>query len=309
MAKKNPYFKFYAKDLLADETLRLCSLETRGLWIYVLSLMHRCVPRGYLVQENGKPMTTAQLARLASCQEAEADRCINELLSAGVFDVSDDGRIYSRRMVKETGISESRSAAGSKGAAVTNATGQKFAAAKPSANARQTGRQTLGKSVGMGIEEYTEIYSEKAQEENLGNDPPRDGGLGEGILPRQNRRQNLGKTEFDDLSPEWLARIWCNECRAMRGRIARDKPEDISPQFAEWVAFGVPASEIDAEMKTPRDRTEHLWQFKQRLFDRLGIGKTSRKPKAQEHAENEAAFNAELAKLLADNPAFKEKPP
>ncbi len=73
-----------------------------------------------------------------------------------------------------------------------------------------------------------------------------------------------------ELSPEWLARIWVDQCQAKINRSKRDKVEDVSVQFAEWIRSKIPASEIAAEMEKPdRDRTELLWQFKKRLAERL----------------------------------------
>jgi hypothetical protein len=320
MAEKNPWFKLFAKDLLADENLKACSMAARGMFIYMLSLMHRSGHRGHLCQINntGKPMDLSQLSLLAGCETTEAERLVSELISAGVFAVSSDRIIYSRRMVREERISKARSESGAKGgrARVLLEQNQSKMKTEPKNNdlgnlLEQNGKQNPSKGsskmpskpLGMGItnKPYSDLEEEKSR---LDFDPPRDGGVGEGIL----LKQNSSKTENTDLSPEWLARVWCNECRAMRGRIARDKPEDVSPQFTEWIAFGVPAAEIDAEMRLPRDRTEHLWQFKQRLFGRLGVGKANRKTKAQTIADDEAAFNDELAKLLAENPAFKDQP-
>lgn len=67
----------------------------------------------------------------------------------------------------------------------------------------------------------------------------------------------------------------------MKNRVRRDKPEDVAAEFAEWIESGVPALEIKNEMEKKRDRTEHLWQFKQRLKDRLGIEKNGVKTKAE----------------------------
>jgi hypothetical protein len=68
-----------------------------------------------------------------------------------------------------------------------------------------------------------------------------------------------------------LADVWVFELQAKRSRSKRDKPEDIATEVAEWMRVGVPAEEIDREIKMPgRDRSEFLWQLKKRLFARLG---------------------------------------
>ncbi len=101
-----------------------------------------------------------------------------------------------------------------------------------------------------------------------------------GILPpiREEKRieekriteQTASPESVSELSPEWLARIWVDQCQAKINRSKRDKVEDVSVQFAEWIRSKIPASEIAAEMEKPdRDRTELLWQFKKRLVERL----------------------------------------
>lgn len=96
-----PSFQWYPGDWLRDIDLRSCSLGARGLWIDMLSLMHQSPRRGYLQHSNGKPMSAEQLARIAGCSTDEVSLYLRELEDAGVFCWSDDGMIYSRRMVRD----------------------------------------------------------------------------------------------------------------------------------------------------------------------------------------------------------------
>lgn len=111
---KRPSFQFYPADWRKDAALQSCSLASRGLWHEMLCLMHECEPYGYL-SVNGKPMKPAQIARLVGVSEREYAKLVQELMDAGVPSVSDDGSIYSRRMVRDEHIRNVRAEAGKKG--------------------------------------------------------------------------------------------------------------------------------------------------------------------------------------------------
>ncbi len=110
-----PFLKFYVADHMAEVTLRQCSLAARGLWMEMLSLMHLCARRGYLLAASGTPLTPDQLARLTGCSAEEVSRLLAELRSSGVFSCTTDGAIYCRRMVRDEGKRERCSSAGKKG--------------------------------------------------------------------------------------------------------------------------------------------------------------------------------------------------
>lgn len=132
---KLPFVKFFPRDWMGDEKLRLCSVAARGLWIDMLCLMHSAHRRGYLQTATGSPLPLEQIARVAGCTTDEATRLLSELKDAGVYDCSGDGTIYSRRMVRENDISQARSANGHKGATKTN----EFCRGKTSANGPANG--------------------------------------------------------------------------------------------------------------------------------------------------------------------------
>ncbi len=113
---KFPFMKFFPRDWMGDERLRLCSLPARGLWIDMLCLMHSTHRRGYLQTATGSPLPLDQLARMTGCSTDEATRLLSELKAAGVFDCADNGQlIYSRRMVREESKREKCKDAGRKG--------------------------------------------------------------------------------------------------------------------------------------------------------------------------------------------------
>lgn len=112
---KRPSFQFYPADWRKDTALQFCSLAARGLWVEMMCIAHECDPYGYL-RVNGKPMTTAQIARLAGIGERECNKLLQELFEAGVPSTGGDGAIYSRRMVRDETVREKRAAGGNKGA-------------------------------------------------------------------------------------------------------------------------------------------------------------------------------------------------
>lgn len=98
---KFPFIKFFPTDWLAEPALRACSVGARGLWMDMLSLMHLAPRRGYLLAATGLPISPEQLARMTGCSADEVVRLLGELQTSGAFSCTDDGMIYSRRMVRE----------------------------------------------------------------------------------------------------------------------------------------------------------------------------------------------------------------
>ena len=98
---KLPAYMFYTGDWMKDPAVRSVGYAARGLWKDMLCLMHESPRRGYLQYENGKPVTTEQLARMTGGSLDEASRLLLELESSGVFSRTEHGVIYCRRMVKD----------------------------------------------------------------------------------------------------------------------------------------------------------------------------------------------------------------
>lgn len=115
-----PSFQFYPDDWQRDTGLRLCSLETRGLWIEMLCIMWYGKPRGTLTV-NGRQLDNKGLAKIMSESKDVIDKLITELEHNGVFSRLSDGTIYCRRMYREwqkvEHTKKARSRAGKKGMA------------------------------------------------------------------------------------------------------------------------------------------------------------------------------------------------
>jgi hypothetical protein len=95
---RKPWMKFYPADWRADPRLRMCSLAARGLWIELCSLMHEAERYGHLVVAGVVP-SPRQIASLVGVRDVRAE--LEELEAAGVFSKTEDGTIYSRRMVRD----------------------------------------------------------------------------------------------------------------------------------------------------------------------------------------------------------------
>lgn len=97
--------KFWWQDWQNDPALRMCSLAAQGLWMRLLCVMHEATPVGHLLV-NGRQPTTRQVAALAASPEKEVALLLRELEEAGVYSRTDEGVIYSRRMVRDAAASD-----------------------------------------------------------------------------------------------------------------------------------------------------------------------------------------------------------
>jgi hypothetical protein len=99
------FSKFYWQDWHGEPTLEMCSLAARGLWMELLCLAHTGAPYGH-VTLGGEPATTKQISKYARTSEKEVAALIAELERFKVFDRTDSGVIFSRRMVSDGHKSE-----------------------------------------------------------------------------------------------------------------------------------------------------------------------------------------------------------
>lgn len=112
---KRPASQYYWGDWRKDLALQSCSLAARGLWHEMNCLMHEGVPYGHL-SINGNRVTTAQLARLVGITVTECSALLAELEAAAIYSITEEGLIYSRRMVRDEAVRKARMEGGSAGA-------------------------------------------------------------------------------------------------------------------------------------------------------------------------------------------------
>lgn len=112
---KRPAFQFYPGDWLRSTDLRSCSIGARGLWIDMICLMHEGTPYGYL-RVGDKDILPPILAKMVGESVEEVSIWLKELENSGVFSRKpvENGCIYSRRMVNDERVRESRAKGGIK---------------------------------------------------------------------------------------------------------------------------------------------------------------------------------------------------
>lgn len=111
---KRPSFQFYPSDWLRDTSLRSCSIGARGLWIDMICYMHEGTPYGHLKVKD-KVILPENLARMVGETLETVDGWLKELFDAGVFQLAEDGSIFSKRMVKDEALRNARAEGGKKG--------------------------------------------------------------------------------------------------------------------------------------------------------------------------------------------------
>jgi hypothetical protein len=110
---RKPWMKWYPADW-RDPRLRMCSLAARGLWIDLLSYMHEAEPYGHLVVADVSP-SPEQIAQLVGIAAPVVRKALVELEAAGVFSRTEEGVIYSRRMVRDKAKADADSDNGKRG--------------------------------------------------------------------------------------------------------------------------------------------------------------------------------------------------
>ncbi len=100
-----PSLQFYPGDWLRDPVAG-CSFSAQGLWLRLMIIMHDAPSYGRLALADGKPMPDHLVARLCGCSTEEYRSAFDELKSAGVPRFTQDGVIFSQRMVRDAEIRE-----------------------------------------------------------------------------------------------------------------------------------------------------------------------------------------------------------
>ncbi|MEQ8395002.1 hypothetical protein [Thalassobaculum sp.] len=105
MASDMPWSKFFWSDWDSDEGLKQCSLAAQGLWMRMLCICAKSDPRGYLTIA-GNPLDVEGVSTAVGRPQTEVETLMGELARWGVFSRDRSGRIYSRRMLRESKLSQ-----------------------------------------------------------------------------------------------------------------------------------------------------------------------------------------------------------
>lgn len=122
MALRNqPYLPLYVQDYLTDEKLNMCSLESQGVFIKIMCILHKSNEYGtvLLKQKDKQNQSTClnfayKFAKLLPIQVDVLKVAIAELVDEGVLEIEGD-RLFQKRMVHDNRISLIRSKVGKKG--------------------------------------------------------------------------------------------------------------------------------------------------------------------------------------------------
>ena len=113
--------KWFWTDWLGDQAVRRLTLAERGLWIDLLALAAGSNPVGYVCDDAGRPLTHEEIARVTNAgSPVEVAELIASILKKGVASRDRTGRLFNRRMVRDSELAAKRARAGRDGAAHTN---------------------------------------------------------------------------------------------------------------------------------------------------------------------------------------------
>lgn len=115
------YSKFFWQDWLGEKGLKLCSMGARGTWMGLLSVAAESETHGHVLLAGKKP-SLADLRQVMNCPpdftDDDLQKHIDELISRGVCNLTREGVIVSRRMVRDEQKRRAKSKGGKKSAEV-----------------------------------------------------------------------------------------------------------------------------------------------------------------------------------------------
>lgn len=114
---KKHYYRWCPGDFRRDAAVQSCAWDIRSVWREMLDLMHDGEPRGYLTA-GGVPIVTGKELAIAiggGIPAALCQRAIAMVKAKRICGVTDEGVIFSRRMVRDEAADEARAEGGSKG--------------------------------------------------------------------------------------------------------------------------------------------------------------------------------------------------
>jgi len=119
--RDQPYLPLYVQDFLTDEKLIECSAQATGVYIRLMCIMHKSEPYGTILLKQKDKQNDKQTKNFA-CKLAKylpyglniIESSLDELIAEGVIILEED-KIFQKRMIKDSYISDERARAGSKG--------------------------------------------------------------------------------------------------------------------------------------------------------------------------------------------------
>lgn len=106
-SERAPAFLFFPGDWLNDPGLRMCSYETKGVWIDLLCIMFMSNEPGVL-KIGDEVLDAKGVQKLAKIAPKKFKKVWDELQKFGVLKCDENGRFYSKRMVNEEALRQVR---------------------------------------------------------------------------------------------------------------------------------------------------------------------------------------------------------
>lgn len=113
-SERLPSFQFYPADWLTDSSLRMCSPETRGVWIDLLCYMHMAPERGFLMVGNVF-LDAKGIQKLSNLNPKKFQKVFHELKHFGIIKENESGQYFSKRMVGDERLRKVRRESGKLG--------------------------------------------------------------------------------------------------------------------------------------------------------------------------------------------------
>jgi len=103
------FTKWFWSDWLGDEAVRRLTPAERGLWIDLLGLASVGNPVGYVCDNRGRPLPLDEIRRVTNAADVnEVAELIESILKKGAASRDRAGRLFNRRMVRETSLAAKR---------------------------------------------------------------------------------------------------------------------------------------------------------------------------------------------------------
>lgn len=134
--------QWFWSDWNGDPCVRRLTPAERGLWIDLLSYAAAGTPVGYVVDQQGSPISYEEIARFTNATPTEVATLVDGILSKGAASRDRSGRLFNRRMVRKAALSAKRKRIGRAGG---EATRLKLRALQELAN--QNAQQLVGQRV------------------------------------------------------------------------------------------------------------------------------------------------------------------
>lgn len=291
---KRPSILFYPGDWLKDPAVQSCSFAAQGFWMNMMCNMHQCEPYGYLVI-NGEAPNIEDLSNLFGKPKKVIKSLLAELKRKEVFSITEEGWIYSRRMVRDEALRHLQAEGGKAGKAY----GQLGAE-----HGSKGGRPKKDKG-GFTDQQKTPLpHNQK---------PPSSSSISSSFSLSSSEKKDLDKGEFivnhnsydDDFTPLDEAQ-WGGYFYAQHG-IKSDEKSRAWPIFTSWCKAGFTIGQVNEAVRLAQEKAPETISFLPAYINRILLSQTQfppAKPRTKQtllESQNAQSANAWLAEIESKN--------